>query len=432
MPTLQGIEFNILIEECAGLWLPAPERLSSERLSKDRPDHYAVRVAQLSTPGVFKVEVKNQQQSAVAVCIWISSPSPTGAGTGMKTLLLNPSLACGVQAHTIQPGEALCVAGLGKPGRCCQEKYTPFSVSAGFFSAGKYYKVKAAAYNLTPAGERTGDVPIAHCSLYVGRISDSAAIMHPSPGVGAVDNMLPEREPDATATGTLVGRCTPALSRDVAVFDFSRDSDDEGAGASSAPVVRPFRCIDVCVNDGLFKTHKVYVESVTLEGEPMRSESAPAQLIPFLQENSSPPLETASTDREGRVTTPPLDESDPVPVADDSVTAPAAVSEPPVVAQELEPPVMSLEEARAFDAFLRAAVALCPARPAMEVPPPLAGSKRPRVDNTPQVLLWDTNGVRLNCLQQVLRAPGGCVIVSVKPGDHFIAQEVIGTQPSEL
>jgi len=157
------------------LWLSAPERLSPEGTSKDRPGRYEVRVAQLLTPGFFKVVVKNQRQSAVAVCIWISSPSPTGTGTGMKTLLLNPSLACGMQAHTIQPGEALFVAGLGKPGRCCQDKYTPFSVSAGFFSAGKYYKVKAAAYNLTPAGERTGDVPIAHCSLYVGRISDSGS-----------------------------------------------------------------------------------------------------------------------------------------------------------------------------------------------------------------------------------------------------------------
>lgn len=477
---LRNISFEAREHIEGDFWLECPIRLTPSRTSSDKSG-YAPRVAQVGKAGPFRIVVKNMRAQPVGVCVWLSLPVPGATGRDCSFSASGfgpPALAC-FQVHVLGPGKSLTVDGVAPPGGCCQRgSVRRFAVPEGQLTARQFQKVKVAAYPLL-AGGREGDatgtlagtVPLAQCSLFVGRIVDDAPVARPQPGVAA------------SAAGT--GRSGGALAgggrrpRDLAVYDLTRDSDDEGGGgggaggssAAAVPVVRRHVAVRVCRNDGFFVTREVLVEAVEADAPPSCGSAAALESAADGAGGACQPqqrqLDTGEDEGSsggggscGRGQGTSASPGSPLARAAGAASpggsprgaagaagdvAAAAAPEAPgaigAAAAAAPPPApMSAAEERALESFLRsAAAALTLAGPAAVGPPqpPLAGSKRARAAEAgappppallPPWLLWDVDGARLQSLRDVLGARSGCVVLSLTPGDAFVPQEVLGTQ----
>ena len=454
-----------------GLWLECPVRLTPARLSNDRPD-YASRVMQISKPGPFQVVVKNDRVDPIAVVVWVAMPSSLGALTdsasrpgGLLGQHGTPVPTCPM-VHIVSPGQTHTIKGFAVHSRCCQAGGVQrFSVPASQLSAQQFQKLKVAAYPVkggaagavgacnrveegAQSGTLAGTVPLAQFSLYVGRIGVAAASIA-TPAAMAD----PTRLPPPPARPAVEATVAKNNLRGMAVYDFSRDSDDEATGGAAAlPAITRGLKMNVCANDGRFRTRTVPVDivdeaaSVLLEAHSGARGSSSGWGAPVMEEmgSASESLEPGAVP-DTAATTQPVHELE-------SAEANAARAASSTL--RLDERRMTAEEERSFVAFVRRAVTAC----SLDLPAPmsstraaLAGVKRVRDGGhtgeagdsdkcppvaaadassilAPPVLLWDMDGNPICSLRGVTAARDGCVVVSVTPGDTFVPLDVVGTQ----
>lgn len=439
-----------------GLWLECPVRLTPARLSNDRPD-YASRVMQISKPGSYQVVVKNGRADPIAVVVWVAMPSSLAAASASRSggqlgQHGTPAPTCPM-VHIVSPGQEHTVKGIAAHSRCCQAGGVQrFTVPASQLSAQHFQKLKVAAYPVkrgaagvagacsiveegAQSGTLTGTVPLAQFSLYVGRIGDATASTAP-PAAMADPSRLPPPPPARQAGEVAVAKNT---LRGMAVYDFSKDSDDEAAGGALPAITRGLN-MNVCANDGQFRTRTVPVDlvdvtaSVLLEVRGGAGGSSSSGWGAPVMEDMDSASDTAAT-------------TQPVHELESDARAASATLRP----AERH---MTADEEQSFAAFVRRAVTAC----ALDLPAPtpsagaaLAGIKRVRDGGSrgeegdseartamaagdapstlaPSVLLWDIDGNPLCSLRGVTAARDGCVVVSVTPGDTFVPLDVVGTQ----